>query len=280
MKKSNLKLPLATLICVLSLTSLHSETVRSKTLRVEHGRPIMVVSAHSVLVLEFVRETRNDAMISHEEKDIRHCRARFRYQLFDGTSHVLNHGEGIVEEIYQTISRSETGSNVKNLGSRVSIDAGEFHLWWSEAMAGARSWIYYRSDSAVRFVQQPEQIAFDGMDVPKFQRYFESRNVREFVAAGKRIQLIGPAVFSGDLPTEKTTSARIESARVRDGAFELNLSNLATNQHYVIESSFESGSGGWTAVHTFIAGKTNQSWTDPLGKDSEMVFYRIRAGRF
>lgn len=63
-----------------------------------------------------------------------------------------------------------------------------------------------------------------------------SRNVQDFVSAGKTVQVIGPAVFSGDLPTDTPVSARIESGRVRDGAFELKLSNLATNKHYIIEN--------------------------------------------
>ena len=60
--------------------------------------------------------------------------------------------------------------------------------------------------------------------------------------------------------------------------FELKLSNLTTNQNYVIETSYELGTGGWTAAHTFIAREANQEWPDPIGQDVNMVFYRIRAG--
>ena len=60
------------------------------------------------------------------------------------------------------------------------------------------------------------------------RRYLASRNVQEFVASGLTVQVIGPAVFSGALPTEAPGVGRVESGRVRDGAFELKLSGLAS----------------------------------------------------
>ena len=151
---------------------------------------------------------------------------------------------------------------------------------WSEATAGARSWLYYRTDSPIRFIQQPQQIAFEAVDPEQFRRYLASRNVQEFVAAEKTVQVIGPAVFSGELPTDKPVSARIESGRVHDGAFELKLSNLATNKNYIIESSYVLGAGSWTAVHSFIARTGSEEWSDPLAKDVNMAFYRIREGAY
>ena len=118
------------------------------------------------------------------------------------------------------------------------------------------------------------------MDGGQFRRYLASRNVQEFVSAGKTVQVTGPAVFSGELPTDTPTSARIESGRVRDGAFELKLSSLATNKHYIIESSFELKSGYWTPVHSFTAHESDHEWKDPFGKDVNAMFYRIREGAF
>src|SRR3954453_15700864 len=69
-----------------------------KTIRVEHGRPVVIVSQKSVLLLEFIKEPRGDAMIPHPEKDIRHCRARYHYQVYDAESGDLTNGEGMVEE--------------------------------------------------------------------------------------------------------------------------------------------------------------------------------------
>jgi hypothetical protein len=92
--------------------------------------------------------------------------------------------------------------------------------------------------------------------------------------------VVGPAEFSGDLPIETPTSARIESGRIRDGAFELRLTNLATNKHYIIESSLELRTGNWTPIHTFIAREPTHDWSDPLGKDVDTTFYRIRQAAY
>jgi hypothetical protein len=252
--------------------------VVSKTLRVDHGRPVVVVSENSVLVLEFKKEPIAEALVSHPGEDIRHCRAKYRYRVYHDGS--VTNGEGMVEEIFQTVRGSANGRQVKDVGSRTGISAGEFHLGWSEGGAGGRSWIYYRADSPIRFIQQPQQVTFESMDRDQFRRYLASRNVREFVEAGRTVQVIGPAVFSGDMPTEAPVSARIESGRVRDGAFELRLSNLATNRHYLIESSFEPKTGGWNPVHTFIAQESRHEWSDPLSKDIDVMFYRIREGAY
>lgn len=260
----------------LSLAPGFAAGVMNKTLRVEHGRPIVVVSQKSVLLLEFIKEPIADALVPHTEPDTRHCRARYRYQLYDGATASVTNGQGTVAEVFRTMVRAATGREVKDVGSHTGISAGEFYLWWSEAVAGARSWVYYRADSDIRFVQQPQQVAFEAVDREQFRRYLASRNVQEFVAAGTRVQVIGPAVFSGDLPDETPVSARVESGRVHDGAFELKLSNLATNKQYVIESSYELKTGNWTAVHTFIARESNHEWSDPLGKDVNVIFYRIR----
>jgi hypothetical protein len=281
MKNPLLKQVLLVMVAgAVSLGPCFSAQMTGKTLRVEHGRPVIVVSQKSVLLLEFVKEPRADAMVPHAEKDIRHCRAKYRYLVYDGDRGSVANGEGTVEEVYQKLSTTATGSNVKDVGSHVRISAGEFNLSWSEATAGARSWLYYRTDSPIRFIQQPQQVAFEAVDREQFRRYLGSRNVQEFVAAGKTVQVIGPAVFSGELPTDQPVSARIKSGRVHDGVFELKLSKLATNRNYIIESSYELGPGSWTVVHTFIAGATNQEWSDPLGQDVSMVFYRIREGAY
>ena len=250
----------------------------SKTMRVDHGRPVVVVSQKSVLVLEFKKEPVADALVPHPGEDIRHCRAKYRYQVYYGGS--VTNGEGTVEEVLQTVSSSSTGRQVKDVGSRTGIDAGEFFLWWSEGGAGERSWIYYRADSPIRFIQQPQQTTFESIDLAQLQRYLASKNVREFVTAGKTVQVIGPAVFSGDLPTEAPVSARIDLGQVRGGTFELKLSNLATNRHYIIESSYELKTGNWNAVYSFIAHKSKHDWSERLGQDIDVVFYRIREGAY
>ena len=267
-------------VAALSLGQGFAATTMSKTVRVDHGRPVVVASEKSVLLLEFAKEPIADALVPHTEPDIRHCRARYRYQFYDGATGSVTNGQGTVEEVYQTVLRTATGSQVKDIGCRVGISAGEFYLWWSEGGAGARSWIYYRADSPIRFIQQPQQITFESVGSEQFRRYLSSRNVEEFVSSGKTVQVIGPAVFSGDLPTDTPVSGRVESGRVRDGAFELKLSGLATNQHYIIESSYELKSGSWTPVHSFIAHKSTHEWSDPLGKEVNVMFYRIRAGAY
>src|SRR5262245_19789818 len=125
----------------------------SKTVRVEHGRPIVVVSEKAVLWLEFLSDSRT--AVSHPEPGVRRCQAEYCYQLFDANGSVTN-GQGVVEETLKVVNRSATGQQVEDRGSRTSIYAGEFHLWWSEGTAGTRSWIYYRADSPVRFIQQPQ----------------------------------------------------------------------------------------------------------------------------
>jgi hypothetical protein len=252
----------------------------TKTLRVEHGRPVIVVSGNGVLLLEFLKEPIKDALVPHEEAKVRHCRAKYRYRLFDGSTKSVTDGNGLVDEVLREVSRNATGRQVEDAGSHPQIGAGEFSMSWSEASPGARSWLYYRVNSGIRFIQQPEGIPFESVDGAAFERYFKSVNIREFVAVDKTVQVIGPAVFSGDLPIEKLVSARIESCGVRDGAFELRLSNLATNRNYVIESSYEIKAGNWNAVHTFIAREATHAWSDPLGKDVTIAFYRIREERF
>lgn len=100
--------------------------------------------------------------------------------------------------------------------------------------------------------------------------------MQEFVGASKTVQVIGPAVFEAEMPTEKPVSAYIESGRIDDGMFELKLANLATNKNYLIESSYELGQGGWTVIHSFVAREPSQQWSDPLAKDVNTAFYRIR----
>jgi hypothetical protein len=264
----------------LSLAQGFAAGIMNKTLRVEHGRPIVVVSQKSVLLLEFIKEPIADALVAHPEPDTRHCRARYRFQVYDGATGSVTNGQGTVEELLQTVSRSATGNQVKDVGSHTGISAGEFYLWWSEAGAGARSWVYYRADSAIRFVQQPQRVAFEAVDREQFRRYLASKNVQEFAAAGTTVQVIGPAVFSGDLPDETPVSARVESGRVHHSVFELKLSNLATNKPYVIERSYELRTESWTSVHTFIAHESNHQWSEPLGKDVNVAFYRIREGAY
>jgi hypothetical protein len=249
----------------------------NKTMRVDHGRPVVMVSQKSVLVLEFIKEPIADALVPHAEPDIRHCRAKYRYRLYDEVTGSLTNGEGMVEEVIQRDVRTGIG---KNVGSHTSIGAGEFGMGWSEGGAGSRSWLYYRANSAIRFIQQPQHMTFEAMDREQCRRYLASKNVTEFVAAGKSVQVIGPAVFSGDLPTDAPVSGHIESGRVKDGVFELKLSDLATNQHYIIETSYELNSGSWNPVTTFIADKPNHEWSDVLGRDIDVTFYRIRQGPY
>jgi hypothetical protein len=67
---------------------------------------------------------------------------------------------------------------------------------------------------------------------------------------------------------------------VHDGVFELKLSNLATNKNYIIESSYELKAGNWTPVHSFIPHESNHEWSDPIGRDIDVMFYRIREGAY
>jgi len=271
---------LVVVVGALSLGQAFAAPRTNKTLRVEHGRPILLVSEQSVLLLEFLKEPIADAIVPHPEPDVRHCRARYRYQFYDAATRALTNGQGVVEEIYQTVSSSPAGREIKDMGSRVGISAGDFYVWWSVAGAGERSWIYYRSDSPIRFIQQPQQITFESVGREQFQNYLQSRNVQEFVAAGKTVHVLGPAVFSGDLPTERAASARIASGQVRESAFELKLASLVTNTHYIIESSYELKTGTWTPVHTFVARGSDYEWADPLGKGVDMAYYRIREGAY
>jgi hypothetical protein len=254
--------------------------IQPKRLRVEHGRPVVVVSERSVLVLEFAREPIADALIPHPEAEgIRHCRASYRYQFYDGATGMATNGHGTVAEIRQVVPGTG-GTQTKDIGSRTGIDAGHFHLWWSEGGAGARSWLYYRVDSPIRFIQQPQHVTFESVDRNQLQRYLASRNVQEFMAAGTTVQVIGPAEFSGELPTETPVAGRVESGLIRNGLFELKLSGLATNAHYIVESAYDVTSGSWTPVHTFIAREETYEWSESLGKDVNMIFYRIRRGPF
>ncbi len=269
---------LAAVVSAVGLFPTSAAQTTGKTLRVEHGRPVIVVSQRSVLLLEFVKQSRAEAMVPHVEPDIRHCRARYRYQVYDGQSGAVDKGEGMVEEVYQNVSTNAVTRDVRvrDVGCHVRIAAGEFNLSWSEATAGTRSWLYYRADSSIRFIQQPQQLAFASVEREQFRSYLESRNVQEFVAAGKRVQVIGPAVFAEELPTDKPASARIEWGRVHEGVFELKLSNLASNRTYVIERSFELGPGAWNAVHAFHPSSPELEWSDPMDSGVNMVFYRIR----
>ena len=250
----------------------------TKTLRVEHGRPVILVSQTAVLLLEMLKVPTEKALVSHNSPDIRHCRESYRYQLYNGTDGSITNGQGTVEEIFKTVSRSATGAMVENLGSKTGLNAGEFSVWWSEANAGSRSWLYYHAKSNLRFIQQPRQLVFESMNQDLFKRYLTARNVEEFMGAGKMIQIMGPAVFSGDLPDETPVSGRIALFQIREGAVELKLSNLATNTTYRIESSYQMNQGNWNTVHSFSPLSTDYSWTDPLGKEVTVGFYRIRQG--
>ncbi|HXJ60430.1 MAG TPA: hypothetical protein VNU68_27610 [Verrucomicrobiae bacterium] len=270
----------ALMMTVLSLWPVAASALTNKTLRAEHGRPLVIVSDKAVLWLEFLKESVGEALVPHREADIRHCRAQYRYQLYDGITGSITNGHGVVEEVYQVVVDTPAGRQLKDVGCRVGISAGEFYLWWSEGGAGARSWIYYRTDSPIRFLQQPLNATFEMIDAGQFRRYLSSRNVQEFVAAGKTVQVLGPAVFSGDWPTETPTAARIESGRVHRGIFELKLSSLGPNKHYIIERSYELKSGNWTTIHAFTAREVTHEWSDPLNQGVDVMFYRIREGSY
>ena len=75
---------------------------------------------------------------------------------------------------------------------------------------------------------------------------------------------------------ETPVSARIPSGRVRDGAFELELSNLATTQHCHVEGSSSLKAGIWSPVGSFAARQTNFEWSVPRGKDINLMFCRVR----
>jgi len=252
----------------------------SKTIRVEHGRPVIIVSPTSVLVLEFAKEPSSVANVPHAEKDILHCQARYRFRLLDGHSGSVMKGEGVLEELYKIVSQTNESRQLEDVGCKTRLVAGEYNLGWSQGTAGARSWLYYRTDSEIRFVQQPEALTFEAIGSEQMKRFLSSRNVWEFVAAGKTVQVVGPAVFSGELPTDQATSARITSGAIREGVFELRLSGLRSNANYVIESSYEPGAGGWTTVHSFLAKQPEQTWSDPLSQSVNTVFYRIREAKY
>src|SRR2546428_4809011 len=100
MTKSMLKrVWLGVIVCALSLVQGFAAQRISKTLRVEHGRPVIVVSQKSVLLLEFVKEPATNAMVPHAEQEIRHCRANYRFQVYDGERGPVTNGEGMVEEV-------------------------------------------------------------------------------------------------------------------------------------------------------------------------------------
>jgi hypothetical protein len=74
-------------------------------------------------------------------------------------------------------------------------------------------------------------------------------------------------------------SARIDSCRIVDGAFEIGLTNLSVGKSYVIENSYELKTGNWNVVHSLIARETSHRWSDPLARGITQAFYRIREGR-
>ncbi|HMJ64362.1 MAG TPA: hypothetical protein VK615_03335, partial [Candidatus Binatia bacterium] len=160
-------------LCLVSAAPVDAASM-TKTLRVEHGRPVVVVSEKGVLLLELLKQPIKDALVSHDDADVRHCRAKYRYRLFDGATKSVTNGNGLVEEVLRVVSQTATGRNVEDAGSHTQIGAGEFSMSWSEASAGARSWLYYRVNSGIRFIQQPEGIPFESVDAAMFERYFKS----------------------------------------------------------------------------------------------------------
>jgi hypothetical protein len=250
-----------------------------KTLRVKHGKPVICVSQKAVLMLEFLKEPREKAMIEYIPHERSHCRAQFHYKLYDRATDSETEGGGTVDENYRVASRNASGDHLEDLGSNTRIVAGEFSIGWSQGTAGARSWLYYCADSTIRFLQQPQAIAFDAINHDLLKRYLASENIQEFVSAGQTVQVIGPAVFSGDLPEETPVAARIESGRIADGAFEIGLTNLSVGKHYIIENSYELKTGNWNVVHSLVAREASHRWSDPLAKEVTQVFYRIRESR-
>jgi hypothetical protein len=264
-------------LAVLYVISLVATYGAGKTMRVEHGRPIVLVSKQSVLVLEFLKQTAGDA-VTQPEANIRGCHGQYRYRLFDGVSESIAPGEGTVAEILRTISRSPTGNQVEDAGSRTSIQAGEFHFGWSEARAGSRSWLYYQADSPIRFLQQPRSVDFEAIGLDLLRKYYSSQNVQEFSSAGQEAIVLGPGVFTGDFPDETPVSARIESSGIESGVFRIKLTDLAPTKNYVIESAYDLKVANWQVVHTFNGTESSHSWKDPIAKEVSTIFYRIREG--
>ena len=112
------------LVLILSVARCPAAPQLNKSLRVDHGRPVVVVSQRSVLALEFVAEPIADALVAHAEPDIRHCRARYRFRCYDGVTGAVTNGQGTVEEIYRAIPGTG-GTQVVDAGSRVGIGAGD-----------------------------------------------------------------------------------------------------------------------------------------------------------
>jgi hypothetical protein len=67
---------------------------------------------------------------------------------------------------------------------------------------------------------------------------------------------------------------------VHRGIFELKLSSLGPNTHYIIERSYELKSGNWTPIYAFTAREVTHEWSDPLNQGVDVMFYRIREGSY
>jgi hypothetical protein len=247
-----------------------------KTLGVEHGKPIICVSQNSVLVLELAVESRAEAAIRHVPRVGDDWRARYRYKVYERSSGTVREGRGMVNEHMRVVSVSAAGRNVEDAGSTNQIVVGDFSIGWSPGTPGSKSWLYYRSNSAIRLIQQEPQISFETIGQERLQHYQSTTNIVNASVAGRTIQVMGPAVFSGDIPTTHRISARIRSCQMVDGAFHINLMNLSVGTKYVIERSLVIGEGQWTAVDSILAKEPDQSWADAFRSDIDRAYYRIR----
>jgi hypothetical protein len=261
---------------LLGLPSSLSWADSCKTLSVEHGKPIVCVSQNSVLVLEFAVESRADAAIRHVPAVGDDWRARYRYTVYDRSSGTTREGRGMVNEHMRVVSVSATGRNVEDAGSTNQIVVGDFSIGWSPAKPGSKSWLYYRSDSAIRLIQQESQIGYDAIGKVRLQQYQSTTNIVNTTVAGRTIQVMGPAIFAGDVPTTLGVSVRIRSCQMVEGAFQIGLMNLSVGAKYVIERSLVIGEGQWMPVDSFIASEPDQSWADAFRSEIDRAYYRIR----
>lgn len=246
-----------------------------KTIRFEHGHPIILRSGDAFLVLEF--ETHPHADVHWDSGSEFQVRAPYRYLVFEGSGQVppsIQTGEMMEYFSYQDVIKEDGKSTrqLKNIGSIEHLKAGSFSMHWSNGGSGKASWLYLRNDPPIELILQLKDIPFEEID----RHFLESLDSTVNVFSVKRSNGVSYAL-NGFQTRHKDGEEmpRIIGITQRGSDVVLELDGLIPGKRYFFERSSSLGTGKWSMAGSFVADSKSQLRSPSHDGNVSLEFFRI-----